>query len=79
MPVKPWALELAERCLDMRSGRFLFLPFSGGMVEQDERIMRAIEAAWYVWFLAEFKPQNNQGLSPEEQQYMAWVTDESDK
>ena len=51
----PWALALADKCLDMATGRLVHLPLNGAMLDQDDNLMLNIYVAWRIWHINGYK------------------------
>lgn len=54
------------------------MPFSGGVWDQDSGLMALIHTAWQAWYVWSYKPKNKMQWGPEDRDFMAWASGESD-
>ncbi len=61
------------QCYDMRAGNLLHLPYGGGVWDQDEHLMTAINIARWMWIIKKYKPENDIELTMEDAEFLAWA------
>ena len=73
----PWALWMARLCMDPVTGQFVLWPREGGLLDQDEEELEAIQVAWYVSRL--FDPDIKKRLkkkTAQDVEFLAWLEED---
>ena len=54
----------------MQTGVVRHFPLDGNVMAQNDLMMEAMRAAWYVWFINAYKPTRRMPITPEDSQFM---------